>query len=284
MTELSPRVIYSPETKHLTLRATPDPEFTDRIQRDLVLIDGKPGYEVAELADGDFSLDVDIDQVIEERDDPYEGHSADELIATLGSFGHLHYKDPRDGVVSVGMISNWGLKTPVYHQFQSWLNEAGLNEAIARETITSMAQPFGTATLQEIMKLFEYREGPLGSGGFTEGWMKVTSRLEGLKMYDTTTEGDAITERLGKADWRVIDLTTDGSCACFGLDGNDKSHIRVDSDRTKDLYELKPHNVDHGIQSLSLLLGLGNLARHAASYTPNQDLLESVEWYRHQTF
>lgn len=280
MLELSPRITYSPDNI-LELRKaveTDNDELQVAYSRHKEVLDGKPGIEVIE--DGpETTVQVQIHKVVRTgKELNFSNPAADKLIDSLWHFTHFDYQDARDGVFSLDFWSATGATGVIYPQFQRWLNSAELSEEVARRCITAMAYPFGAEARKKAAKDFSYKtdgqNAMAGDRGFTFG---VTSKRDkfGIAAYDEI--GDEPIYKQGEVAWNWLDLSTIGSCACWGASWDERERVHI-TPETNRLYDMTPHNVDFAVQSLSLVLGAATLAYQAAKYTGTEDILANAEW------
>lgn len=280
MLEITPRLAYSPEGI-LELRKTADRDLEGieaAYTKHKETIDTLPGYEVAE-EDSDTVVRVEINKVIRtSKELNFKNTTAERLIHNLRFFTYFDYQDSRDGVFSLDFWANIGATGVIHPQFQRWLNANGLDEETGRRCIDAMAYPFGEEQRSRAKKEFSYytdgQSAAAGVGGFTFG---VISRRESFGIAEFNGSDETPEYRNGKVAWNWADLSTIGSCACWGVSGTDREtvYLRPDTNR---LYEMNPHNVDFAVQSLSLVLGAATLAYEAAQYSGTEDILASVEW------
>lgn len=192
-----------------------------------------------------------------------EDGGASEVVRNLSPFGSLDYCDSRDAVMGVEFWDNGGMNAVIYQRMQQWLNHDGLNEAVTKEARLAMALPFGAQAVQSV----------LGLGRRGKRFVAEDIRIWGKPESFHT---DMLNPELHRYEskeyvWTDVNVSTLGNCACMGLNVSSVRTFHVHGE-SKRLYQLTPHNVDIGSQSLSLALGLGVLARHAAEYQPERPL------------
>ncbi len=175
-----------------------------------------------------------------------------------------------DRVVALDSITTAGTFSGIYPQFQRWMNSQGLdadqgiNEDVAKIAVGAMATPFGKALTRKALKNF--RPYPGGGDG---GSFRVSTMTDRFGIRSESQRGDV--------RWNWVYLTTLGSCACWGVNGDDKEYILIRDDEAR-LYQMTPHNVDFARQTLSHILGLGVLAHQAAEYEGQEDIYADTEW------
>jgi hypothetical protein len=274
MSEITPRLTFDPEGI-LELRKTFSGEYEDRkLFTHQEIVDCLPGYDVRE-SETDTIIRVEVERVLgAQRRDEHRTASAGLLIRNLQPFLYFDYDEGRDGFFSLDMWGEHGAIGVIFPQFQRWLNAGGLSEEAAQHCISSMALPFHTDVYDEARKDFSYRSDGVnakaGLGGFTLG---VISRRA---QFGITVAEDSGYKH-GQVEWNWFDLTTIGNCACWGVDGMERTHVHFDQDASR-LYEMGPHNVDIYEQSLSLTLGAAALAYFSVQYEGTEDILAHAEW------
>lgn len=278
MAEIAPRIMYTPEGI-LEFRRSVDEQELELFDQHREVLDSIPGYELDE-AGQDKILRVEVAKVVKTgKELAFHNPSADALIANTKPFTYFDFDDKRDGVLSLGYWSESGATGHIYPQFQRWLNTDSISETLARNSINAMASVLGKEAVKRAKNDFKYQVGPnfvaAGDGGFS---FSVVSRSEdfGITLYDE--QSDPPINKSGKVTWNWLDLSTIGDCACWGVSGDDRERIYI-SPNTNELYEMGPHNIDFGTQSLSLVLGIGALAYEAAQYNGNEDILANAIWH-----
>ncbi|MBI2591975.1 hypothetical protein HYW36_00650 [Candidatus Saccharibacteria bacterium] len=271
MSEVVPQFTYSPDGI-LKVHITYDDPRLEKTQRQG--IEQLAQYNGIQIEDADAQTEVSID--ISRALGPNFNNSGDEKV--LEFLKHLsdslayHPEGATDRVASLDTITYAGAFASIYPQFQRWLNTQGLDEGVSKESVLAMATPFGKSMLKKSARDFVAFE----SGG--RGWaFEVTSYPDRFGIDTQEETEDSIIERHGKVRWDWAYLVTLGSCACWGVNGEDRSHIRIRPDNAR-LYDMTPHNVDFARQTLSHILGLGALTYRASEYEGKEDLLADVEW------
>ena len=184
--------------------------------------------------------------------------------------------DSVDRVLGLRYISELGSEGIVNQHFQRWLNTQSVTEEVAMQCVGAMSMPFGRSEEKKAKKELNFRSGDgfAQVNGFTYK-LNIANSEFGICKSEDTEEGHTETE--GKVAWSWLHITTLGSCACWGVPGDDREHVHIRPE-TKALYEMEPHNVDSARQSLSLILGVGALAHHAALYKGTEDIFAKTEW------
>ena len=108
------------------------------------------------------------------------------------------------------------------------------------------------------------------------GLFRIVSRSEEFRFSSIEDTGEEGIVRNGKVRWNWIDISTIGSCACWGPAGEERSRMLLHSPITR-LYNMDPHNVDFAMQSLSLVLGMAVLADEASRYEGEEDIFADAE-------
>lgn len=256
----------------------PERRKAQRESRAQVLEDlSSQGATVEKVDDYRYSLRVDVQEHLGEA--LYLYGQGDEMIASFLNKIRILLpflpEDNIDRVVSLKAHHSTSGGAEVNHQFQRWMNAHGLNEENGKETIMAMELPLEEGYRQLIERDFQFVEDQNTKSACAEGSL-VAIRHEWFGVTQTQeTEGEPSITR-GKVVWGWPELRTLGG-ACIGANGRDREGVRM-SPHSKRLYELTSNNVDMARQSLSMLLGLGTMARHAAAYEGSEDILEQVEW------
>jgi hypothetical protein len=213
MTEISPRITYSPDGILELRRKFDEIDMSQTLFRTQEILDCMPGYEVSE-SEPDTVLKIDIARVLnigDERD--LESPSAINLLKNIRSFTCFDHFDDRDGVISFDYWHMTGAGGIIYPQFQRWLNAKGLNEEAAFRCIQAMAYPLGRAALKEAANDFSFVSSGRNSGVLPNGIaLSVVSKVDRFNI----TMLDERRSRHGDVDWNWVDLNTFGSCACWG--------------------------------------------------------------------
>lgn len=252
----------------------PSAESLGRLFNDAELLDCMPGITVEEGSQ-DITLHVDLERVLPQTEDtPTMNEKVGNFLSNVRSFIYFDYDDARDGVLSLAYWGDRGAGANIHDQFQRWLNVDAIDEVLGHHTLRAMAYPFNADMRDYVRKDWTYNKSlnatQVGIGGFTFG-LVVRNDEFGINEY-----GDD-GERYGRVMWRWLDLSTIGSCACWGVSGTERDRLLVGEGRNY-LYDMQPHNVDGPVQSLSLVLGAATLAYSAAQYEGREDVLSTAEW------
>lgn len=234
------------------------------VERRLEELDRLRFYDAS--VSGDIAtVDVSVPDVIYPPKvlDLREDGGASGVVRNLSPFGSLDYRDSRDAVIGVELWDNSGMNAIVYQQMQQWLNHGGLNETVVKEARLAMALPFGAQAVQSVLGLGRNRK------KFIADDIRVWGKPESF--YSDIFNPELNKYEPKEYEWTDLNVSTLGNCACMGLNISSVRTFHIHGE-SKRLYQLTPHNVDIGPQSLSLALGLGVLARHAAEYQPEQPL------------
>jgi hypothetical protein len=237
----------------------------------------KDGISVEE-ENGVASVSVDVRKSLGKSFNFFETDDSEitDFLADINGIVPVLPLDSVDRVLALRYVSERGADGAVNQQFQRWLNAQRVTEDVARQCVSAMSMPYGETEEEKAKKEFEFRSGD----GFAQVntftyKLNVATGDFGLYRLEDTEEGHEETE--GKVAWSWFHIATLGSCACWGVPGDDREHVELRSD-TKALYEMEPHNVDSARQSLSLILGVGALAHHAALYEGTEDVFAKTEW------
>lgn len=250
---------------------------TEKRLEHLAHLDAENGISVEEKS-GTASVSVDVRRRFGKSFNFFDSDDSEitDFLTGINNIVPVYPIDSIDRVLSLRYVSERGSEGIVNQHFQRWLNTQRVTEEIAMQCVNAMSMPYGKSEEKKAKKEFNFRsgEGFAHINTFTYKLNVATSEF-GICRSEDTKEGH--TETDGKAEWSSFLITTLGSCACWGVPGDDREHIHVRPD-TKVLYEMEPHNVDSARQSLSLILGVGALAHHAALYEGTEDIFAGTEW------
>lgn len=276
MPEISPRITYSPQGV-LTIRKTLDGDFTPaEFARQADILSQKPGYSVTDEG-FDTVVSVDVDRVVPPtKGIDFLNTTSAHLINNVGHMAHFAPDDDRDGVFSADYWISNGASGVVHPHLQRWLNAGRLDEGSARRCIDAMAQPLGTEVRQAVQDDFFFHGDERGVVANAHG-LGVITRTEGFTVTVDDTAGEPGAYRQGEVRWNTVELSTVGSCACWGVTGEQRQRVVLEPGSNR-LYDMWPHNVDYAPQSLSLVLGAASLAYDAAQYPGREDVLADVQW------
>ncbi len=293
MSEVRPQFTYSPDGE-LSIVAglgegwhnedkSPEElaQYRSEQEQSLSELDAQPEIEVVEVG-GIAVVSIDVTGRFAHS---FNNQGDSDIISFLESLNRLlpfHPTDQIDRVFSLDNIYDIGATGVINHHFQRWLDAVGITEEASRSTIGAMALPFGEGFSRRITKDFSYLVGDDYQHANSTSW-SVTARstVFGIEVVEETP--DSITYKDGQVRWSYLDISTLGSCACWGVDGMDRSRLTIDTAESMRLYEMGPHNVDYARQSLSLLLGIGSLTYLAARYLGREDVFADTEWGRSET-
>lgn len=243
MSQPTPQISYNEQG----IFTVSEPSFTDNKDHVLEALEALPG--VVLTYGGRVNVVVEVDKLL--------GKSADDelnletALRLIGLMLPVHPRDGIDRVAGLEWLSARGANGSVYPRLQRWLNDGPIEEDIAREVLTAMARPFGKSQVRRTNNSFQY-----GSGTATDGLFTVGARV---RRFDHRLNG--VSESV---QWRTLNFATLGLCACWGVE-----EWVVRKALLPKLYEFKPHNIDSPKSALSLVLGLGVLAKHAAESSPH---------------
>lgn len=279
MPEIRPQILYTHED---TLEIVPEfgdtPEESSAYERCLEAMENDWG---AVVTGGGENQHTEVSIEVERTLGRYFTISPDKLerlnkfLQAVNRLLPYHPEDDVDRVYSLDILGHFGAQGVINHQFQRWLNATGIREEVARKCLLAMAIPFGKDQVRKANKGFRYYGHGADAASFRLGLPGGDFRQFGLHRYEETDTG-FVTQN-GEVEWSWIDLSTLGSCACWGVDGMKRSNLDIDL-RTSRLYEMVPHNVDFAHQSLSLLLGAAVLANEAAAYEGREDVFANATW------
>ncbi len=289
MSETYPQITFSPEgileISDTYSANAPEGLISDaaqfaksKIDESLTVAADTYGAEISEPADTPdrYNVTIDLQRALAQHIGK-EPDSEDELpiqafIRTIDRLLPVYPPDTIDRVAGVQFLSANGADGAVYERFQQWLQAGGLNEETSRSALMAMSLPFSQEYQSQVKKHFRFTEDPENKryGALADARRhdsmsaQIFVRQRKKQLYKIIERDDAYEEHSGAVVWDSVELMTLGNCACWGGSGVAREMVDVSSG-AKRLYEMKPHNVLLGRESLSLLLGLGSLAYHAAS-------------------
>lgn len=276
-TLLSPQFIFSPEGElRLSTGSLIDYPASEKLESfkvaALETLEEMPGITTIEAED-ELTAIVDVDACL---GDSFNNTGDPKINMFLGLVRILlpgWIEDDIDRVLSVNHLNDRGLSIVVNEHFQRWLNQQGFTEEVAHDTVRSMALPFGKDYHDRAKKDFEYHKLDGVGEIVTAGSFRTTIRVN---EFGLAKDGSDRFEE-AQVTWRDTDMSTIGDCACLGADARERGQVYL-HDGVKQLYEMGPHNIDFGRQSLSLFLGLGSMAYHAARYEGVEDIFTGAIW------
>ena len=273
MPEINPRFTYSPErileVKKVFLEEA-NPEYLDRV---LSKITEDKNFELFEN-EHEFTVRTNvIEYFFEPNSDVETMHKkARQLVDALDPFTYHDAHSIQDGVFSLDWWGASGATGVVYPQMQRWLNADLFDDTLARDVFDCMIGPYNDEAKLEAINDYRYRKYSNGvEAGANQMSVNVILKDDAFGFVRFVDDPEEPTYERSKVLWRWPMISTIGSCACWGVAGDDRDNIYI-SDETLRLYEMGPHNVDGYLQSLSLALGMGRLAYEATKYTGTEDI------------
>jgi hypothetical protein len=300
MTELLPHVTYSPEGV-LTLRR-PEPEtlgevshiwhrsqadlddFEEYRDRSVDYLSQLSGATVV-TSDNKTVLELEVPRVVNLVSRCRDDKAFSPLLRPLASFSSIRRTDAPVGVDQVLPFYNIGRAfSVVTNHFQRWLNQLtlaeGEGEVVAKDCLRAMALPFGETDTTKVENDF-YANHTDNASWARAGAFEIFLRRESFGVERINRrKGRPAQERQGNVDWNWLDLGV-GSNTGVGVEGSVRAHVRKDA-ANMNLYRMYSHGLsEHNERlALSLLLGLGSLAHHAAIYEGSQDVFADARWER----
>jgi hypothetical protein len=295
MIELRPQLTFSPEGVLQIVTGLDEHYPSDRIEPeiDAKIVQHKlgqaeaigegEGVEISE-EDGIATISVDIEKRFDfRRDSDYSSDDVDVFLSQLSDVLPFHPIDGIDRVFGLEYLGPNGASGVIYNHFQRFLNSNAITEDTLRHAAIAMTLPFGsdiTRRVRQGLKTFNF-EDTLGADGFSSSVHVVPDRFGLFKREQTEEQYSEVT---GSVPWRWLNISTLGSCACWGAAGDDRERGVTVEEPSLRLYEMSPHNVDVARQSLSLMLGVGTLAYYAAQYKGNEDIYANATWNESRVF
>ena len=279
MSELVPQFTYSPEgvfnIRTTMLPGIPDDNSGRRQEWHVDRLVEDFGAD-ASIADTLLTIDVDIAESLGQYFNNSGDPDIENFLRIVDKILPLFPQDQIDRVV--GLENLWGRNANgiVYPRFQAYLNEVGLDENATKEGIAAMALPFGKDMVMEANKDFKVYANTAQGRSFR---FALIDDDFGLTRLEETEE--TVIVSTGEASWNWLDISTLGDCACWGAVWTEREDVVVE-DGSKRLYEMSVHNIDFARQALSLVLGIGSLTLHAASFDGDSDIFRDVDWKREE--
>ncbi|HEU5004637.1 MAG TPA: hypothetical protein VFT49_00940 [Candidatus Saccharimonadales bacterium] len=271
MAEHSPQITYNLETDSLEINSQLDEDIKISARQQIIAeaLAREPGVE-AEVENGTVNTRIEVLKLMA---DAFKNKKDAEIASIINRMESLVFADPfsSDRVISLRDWFDRAAKGYIFPSFQRYIN-AGISDDVAKETLTAMARSFGSELEKRAISDYSGYYGKHTTWSFDLG---LAPAKFGLDKLEETPE--FYVETTGEVAWNNLKLTTLGDCACWGALGEDRGHIPLRSDRLQ-LYHLNAHNWDYARQSLSMVLGVGVLARHAAQYEGQEDIFAGVEW------
>ena len=271
MIEIQPQVIYDPNgVLSIRTELNDEPQVESRQLDLLEQLSDSPGVNI----DNKNTIHVEIKSAFGSNFGYARDGSISNFLSTVGLLIPSFPKDDIDRVMLPKFLSPRGFMGATFPHMQRFLNtQIPLDERVARDTLFAMAVPLGKEKEQHAKREFN-----LYGQHATARFFDIAIYDETFGVRSSTETDDSHIENSGRVDWNWVNLSTLGSCACLGANGDDRQRIYLDSSRGSELYEMTPHSIDFPQQSLSLLLGVGALAYHANQYAGREDILANAAW------
>lgn len=287
MSELRPQFTFSPEGElHIRTGLEEDRLFIseeandyddDRLEQREDILETMAGASGVEAEQNRDIVDIRVD--VERRfGTSFLTHEQPKTAVFLKQLDDLlpfNPDDDIDRVLSMSAVSNRGVKAQVNQHFQRWLNSGGLNEAVAFDTTQALALPFGAFVCAKAKAGFSYHDvGHIHGAHANEIGIMVREQQQfGIESIGPPEQA----YRFGSALWSDLELITLNDYPRIASSVMERDNVVIDG-RSQRLYQLETYGVESAQQSMSILLGLGALAYHAARYEGQEDLLSSVSW------
>lgn len=268
MSEIQPQIVYTPQGM-LDIRTDLLDEST--LQDEQLELIGNLAERPGTTYDEDGTLHVDVRRSLGTNFGYARDGAINHFLHDLGKVMTSIPDSGTDRVLYTPRLSESKLTVAVYPQLQRWLNsQTDLGERVARETLLAMALPLGQE--QETLAKNDFRiyDRHAQAGSFRLA-MSTDEFCVAAPNGKPTTTDDTM-------DWNTISLTTLGSCTSIGMNAQPRHEVMSGSnDLGGRLYEMKASNIDFPQQTLSLLLGMGTLAYHAAAYAGREQVLFNAQ-------
>ncbi len=239
------------------------------------------GVSLEETKDA-YQLTIPIAEALEEDIADPRGGRIDTFLKAIHTLQPTKQQVRVDNVITTPVLSSRLVKARVNHRLQLWLNQEGLTEEAARDCLLAMAMPFSARVTEEAIKRdFDYRKHSRGAFAMAKD-LKITASEEDFGFERFRRRFKNVRKSTGEATWQAVSLDTYGVGGCgIAVDENARQTVQFDPD-SKQLYQMRGFNVDHGHKALSILLGLGSLARRASCYVGTEDVFSDVNWGKYK--
>ena len=247
-------------------------DLEERRARAMDWMASRPGVEITEGIHP--KIEVPIREAINEA---IKGRDNSVFTTFVGSLSLLTLQqsgpDVHNRVMTIAGIGDRGIHVDVYQHFQGWLNNNGLSEEAAKDCTIAVATAYNEEETEE--REFQYHNFNNGVFAGTIA-VRIIARLDAFRFQDFHEGNGSTLLRQGEDRWKWLSLDTYGDPS-IAVAGETRRKVRYVQDNKK-LYRMYSHNIDSARQSLSLLLGLGSLAYHAAQDQQEYDVFKDVAW------
>jgi hypothetical protein len=267
MSEIQPQIVYTPQGM-LDIRT--DLLDESKLQDEQLELLGNLAERPGTTYDEDGTIHIEVRRSLGANFGYARDGAISHFLRDLGKVIGSIPDSGTDRVLYTPRLSESKLTVAVYPQLQRWLNaQTELGERVARETLLAMAVPLGQEQETFAKNDFSIYDRHAQAGSYR---MAIsTDKFSDAALDDKGTDTD------GRMDWNTVSLTTLGSCTSIGMSAQPRHKVIGGPNKLNDrLYEMKASNIDFPQQTLSLLLGMGTLAYHAAIYAGRKDLLLSA--------
>lgn len=252
-------------------------QVLDRRSKGLENVADQPGVQ-SDVQDGDIQISVDVAERFGKSFIEKDESDIQDFLLNVSSITPNYAADSVDRVVLMNDFAKEGESVGVSQHFQKWLNNEGISEDTAKESLLAAALPYGEDFVEGTKKYFRYYKETDLERAYGFG-TSVCNEVSDVKIYKYTPLTDNKTRvNFGASKWAGVTISS------FG-DGNPSWNARDAAGRAAfvfpqnlNLYHLDARNVESSIQFMSLFFGMGALAYHAAKYSDDKDLLDSVTW------
>jgi hypothetical protein len=266
MTEIQPQIVYTPQGM-LDIRT--DLLDESKLQDEQLELLGNLAERSGTTYDEDGTLHVDVRRSLGTNFGYARDGAINYFLHDLGKVMTSIPDSGTDRVLYTPRLSESKLTVAVYPQLQRWLNsQTDLGERVARETLLAMALPLGHEQETFAKNDFRIYDRHAQAGSF-----RLAMSTD--EFFVAASNGKPTTD--DTVDWNTVSLTTLGSCTSIGMNAQPHHGVMGGSNYLGGrLYEMKASNIDFPQQTLSLLLGMGTLAYHAAAYAGREQVLFDV--------
>ena len=265
MSEIKPQLTFNPDG-NLQIRTDSggrlSTDSSGERERGLDLLAAQSGIDVIEANNSRVVL-VNVRQRFDsfnERDNRDVG----DFLKAVSSILPNVPKDSVDRVITIDSLRPSNVRATAYQQFHDWLAGGGLTEAVAKESISAMAMPFGREYEERVRnnRRFKYaQENGILTAKIGE-FIHVESQERRFKTIEYEKPGDESPLRIASLFLMTIDI---GVMASLGTGVEDDRPFKKIQNVPR-VYELSSKYIGSQNDVLSLILGIGTLAFYASEY------------------
>lgn len=234
MNDLRPQLTFNPEDTLQIVTGLDEhypsyriePEIDARIvqhKRNLLELVGEDEGVEASEDKGVATISVDLEKRFNfSRSTDFASNDVEEFVRQLSEILPFHPVDGIDRVFGLEYLSSYGASGVIYQQFQLFLNSDAITEDALRHAALAMAIPFGndiSAKVKKDLQVFNFGDS-LGAEGFSS---RVHITPDRFGLYKRKENDRQFIETIGSVEWRWLNISTLGSCACWGTASEERA-------------------------------------------------------------